>query len=666
VYKKFIIGISAIVFTVATVVCLGWLLKIDSVLSLSASYESMKFNTALLFILSSIALFSQTQGQIKAAKLLAIIIATTGLATFLQYIFEKDFLIDQLFVNDYLTDKKAWGYPGRMNPISAINFVLFGIAIIAQTYSEKKLKLVVQTSLQLIMMFSLAAIVGYFLNIIKIEETGYTIIALHTAILFLLLCTGLDMQEPEQGMTAAFFNKYAGSTMARKIIIPYIFILLTTSVLVINLLRNHIINVNYGIGLLTITLLFAGIRLITYAANSVNTLEEKRKQAEEKVIRKAEELHNMMAGIRDGFFAVDHALNFILVSPVFAHMAKMQVDFMIGKNLLELFPFMEGGELVQKYQKALDSSVPSKFLHANSLNPNQIFEISVHPNENGLFVFFRDITEAKVAEREINELNNSLRLINQQLESKVELRTAELNRTNKNLESLTEKLNEQNTKLKNYIHIVSHNLRSHSVNLNYLVRYLKEDNDKETHVSLMKNLEDVIKNLTETLDTLVETVKIQDNHTVESAYIKFEETLKTIKTILLNDIEKNNASINSNFEEAPKVFYPKAYLESILLNLISNSLRYKSNNRTPNIMVKSYLGKEGIYLEISDNGLGMDLTRYGDKLFGLNKTFHRHPEAKGVGLFMVKNQVEAMGGKITVLSEVEKGTTFIIFLTSHS
>jgi signal transduction histidine kinase len=103
------------------------------------------------------------------------------------------------------------------------------------------------------------------------------------------------------------------------------------------------------------------------------------------------------------------------------------------------------------------------------------------------------------------------------------------------------------------------------------------------------------------------------------------------------------------------------YLESILLNFISNSIRYKSTSRNAFVKLKSYVKDNWLVISIEDNGLGIDLERYGRKLFGLFKQFHDHPESRGVGLFMAKNQIEALGGKIEVISEVDKGTTFKLY-----
>ena len=109
-----------------------------------------------------------------------------------------------------------------------------------------------------------------------------------------------------------------------------------------------------------------------------------------------------------------------------------------------------------------------------------------------------------------------------------------------------------------------------------------------------------------------------------------------------------------------------AYLESILLNLVSNAIKYRQPDINPLVIVKSYI-KDGFKtLAVKDNGQGIDLEKYGTKVFGLYKTFHANPQAHGIGLFMTKNQVEAMGGSIQVESEPGLGTTFIIKFNEHA
>ena len=123
---------------------------------------------------------------------------------------------------------------------------------------------------------------------------------------------------------------------------------------------------------------------------------------------------------------------------------------------------------------------------------------------------------------------------------------------------------------------------------------------------------------------------------------------------------KTNTIITSDFSKIPTIQYHKTYLESIFLNLITNAIKYRSPERDPVIHLKTDIINDRIRLSFTDNGLGIDLGKHGHKLFGLNKTFHRHPDAKGVGLYLTKIQVETMGGHIYAESEVGKGTVFTI------
>ena len=121
--------------------------------------------------------------------------------------------------------------------------------------------------------------------------------------------------------------------------------------------------------------------------------------------------------------------------------------------------------------------------------------------------------------------------------------------------------------------------------------------------------------------------------------------------------------ICSDFSLCPTVSYIPAYLESIMLNLATNALKYRSPDRAPQITCKSYSDNGHTYLTFSDNGIGIDMAKYGDKVFGMYKTFHTNTNSKGIGLFITRNQIESLGGSIEIESAVNVGTTFKIRLT---
>jgi signal transduction histidine kinase len=663
VYRNSIVAISLAVIAIAVTASAGWLFNVKTLVSILPAYEVMKFNTMLLFLFSGGSLYTQAHQRHRFSKLLASLVLAGASLTLAQSLFQLNFKIDELFISDYFIANPNHPHPGRMAITTAISFMLFSFSMIIHTKASKEWKIAAQLSLYIILLISLITLTGYAANLPKLHQlTGLTSMAIPTAVLFILLGIGADLLNGDRSLTTVFLKANTGNTMAQKVFIPYTIILIALGIITFLLYRLEFINREYAIGLFSISLFFTGLIVVAYAANSINDIEEQRRQAEVKTLQQAEELQNMMTGITDGFFATDRQLKITLLNPVVADAIGVNAEQSIGRHLLEVLPFLQGSQLYEQLKHALQTSKAQTLEHQSILDSNTYYQMHVYPNPSGLFIFSRNITTVKQAENEINNLNQSLALANQQLEQKVELRTIELNRANKHLETLTTKLHEHNTKLKNYIHIISHNLRSHSVNLNYLVRYMKEADKPDTLKELTQKLDTVVKNLNETLDALVETVKIQDAENIEVEEINFETILKKTEIVLLNDIEKTQAKIQHNFNEVSTIYYPKVYMESIFLNMLSNALRYKSDERTPAISIKSFKIETAVYLTFTDNGQGMDLERYGHKLFGLNKTFHQHPEAKGVGLFMVKNQVEAMGGDILVNSVLGKGTTFTILL----
>lgn len=266
-------------------------------------------------------------------------------------------------------------------------------------------------------------------------------------------------------------------------------------------------------------------------------------------------------------------------------------------------------------------------------------QISLSPlqTEEGLLVSaaIRDITIQKQAERKIIKARNDL-------------------------EILAQKLTLQNNQLADFAHITSHNLRAPVSNLNSLLGLYNISESEEDKIVLFEKFEKVIHHLTLTLNTLVEAVKMKDLPSGNLEEITFDEVLNNTKEILSGEILKTGAIITNNFSKTNKISYNKVYLESIFLNLVGNAIKYRSEDRIPELFIESEIEDGKIKLKFKDNGMGIDLERHGQKLFGLNKVFHRHPDAKGVGLFMTKAQIEAMGGVISATSIVNEGTTFNI------
>lgn len=233
-------------------------------------------------------------------------------------------------------------------------------------------------------------------------------------------------------------------------------------------------------------------------------------------------------------------------------------------------------------------------------------------------------------------------------------------------DELIRELNYQNRQLDDFAHLTSHNIRSPAVNIYTLISLLNENSTLEDYKQIYSSLTKVSKNLNETLNELIEVLQVKNNTNIERELLSFEAIFNKVKESMQGDILLSHAVITHNFEAAPHIKYPKTYLESIFHNLLSNAIKYRFPERVPEIRVSTRNLGGQVVLEVSDNGLGIDLARYGNQVFGLRKTFHRNKNSKGIGLFMTKTQIESLGGMITVRSEKNQGTTFrIVFGTKE-
>jgi PAS domain S-box-containing protein len=260
---------------------------------------------------------------------------------------------------------------------------------------------------------------------------------------------------------------------------------------------------------------------------------------------------------------------------------------------------------------------------------NVIREDGVPVSLKGIMI---DITKTKEAE---NELNATLELVN-----------------------------EQKKRLMNFSYIVSHNLRSHAANIQSIVSLYDTAESDEERNEFVTMLKTVSRSLNETMVHLHDLVNIQSNVALTSEPLNLRHYAEMALRTLSDQIEGKKASVANNIPENVTVRYNAAYLESVLHNLFSNALRYSHPDRKP-LITADWEQQDGKnILKVADNGVGIDMARFGDKLFGMYKTFHGNPEARGIGLFMTKNQVEAMGGTIEVESEAGKGTTFKVSFAS--
>lgn len=237
----------------------------------------------------------------------------------------------------------------------------------------------------------------------------------------------------------------------------------------------------------------------------------------------------------------------------------------------------------------------------------------------------------------------------------------EQKRNEQEKELLIEELTQNNSDLRQFSYITSHNLRAPLSNLLGIIKLLDTSmiSDKTTSM-LLQNFEECTVQLNDTVNDLINVLIIKNNVNAKKETLDIRKIFERVIHSVQTTIEQNDVTINADFDNAYEVQFNRSYLESILLNLVTNAVKYSSPKRTAEIKVRTENTTDGVRLYFSDNGLGIDLNRYRDRIFGLYQRFHDHADSKGLGLYIVNSQIRVMGGDINVESEVDKGTTFII------
>tara|TARA_R110000868_G_scaffold343120_1_gene604122 strand:+ start:24918 stop:27116 length:2199 start_codon:yes stop_codon:yes gene_type:complete len=230
----------------------------------------------------------------------------------------------------------------------------------------------------------------------------------------------------------------------------------------------------------------------------------------------------------------------------------------------------------------------------------------------------------------------------------------------KKSEEFLELTKNQNNSLLNFAHIVSHNLRSHSSNLSMLSNYLVVEEGINEKKEIEAMIMDASESLDETVMHLNEVVQITTEAKGQLHDVNLNKVVKSVEKNISALLHQKNVECDITIDQSITVKGIHAYLDSVLLNLFTNSIKYSSPHRTPKISIDATKVGNDIILNFKDNGLGINLERHGKKLFGMYKTFHKHEDSKGIGLFITKNQIEAMNGKIEVESVVDQGTLFRI------
>ncbi|HEV7350920.1 PAS domain S-box protein [Telluribacter sp.] len=375
----------------------------------------------------------------------------------------------------------------------------------------------------------------------------------------------------------------------------------------------------------------SGTGLSVYLKNITNMVKAKQKlELREQRFRRLIQDGSDLIGI------LDKEGNYLYVSPSTRQVLGTEPEEYLGKSAFA-FIHEDDRERILRYFELLGKEKriqiePFRFIDSDKNYrwiETIVTDMTDDPSVGGIVVNSRDVTQR------INELNER--------------------------EKLIEVLTQSNKDLQQFSYITSHNFRAPLSNILGLMQ-LVEGNPIED--PLLQDILDGLKKSTlvldETINDLVKVLIIKDSPAVQKEKITFAEVLEKLLMHLKVPLQEASAEVLINTGEAPAVYFNQSYLESIFLNLLTNALKFRSPHRPLKIEISTSRNGKNVVLRFKDNGIGLEVERYKDRLFGLYQRFHDRPDSKGLGLYLIKSQMEALGGDIGIESRVDAGTTFTL------
>jgi PAS domain S-box-containing protein len=341
--------------------------------------------------------------------------------------------------------------------------------------------------------------------------------------------------------------------------------------------------------------------------------------------QQAQKLNTVFEAITDAFFLVDHNWRFTYLNSETERVLNVQRDVIMGQSVWDVFPEETNGVFYQHYMQALHTRQAVHF-EGFFERLQMWFDVKAFPSEEGLSVYFADITDRVKAHEELYRQNNDLQ---------------------------------------QFTYIVSHNLRAPLANIMGLVDLLASLEPNSTdfqqtrqHLQLNAHQLDAV------LQDMNTILTIRDNRNVVAPeQVPLLDVIEQACRTLDAPLKQCRGTIQIAVPDTLRVQGNRAYLHSIFFNLLSNSIKYRADSRPLQVQIEAVASSEqNIVVTFADNGSGFDLQKAGTDVFKLYKRFHSQHAGRGMGLYLVKTHVEAMGGHISVSSHEGVGTRFTIHL----
>tara|TARA_R110000868_G_scaffold164309_1_gene396787 strand:+ start:5643 stop:7586 length:1944 start_codon:yes stop_codon:yes gene_type:complete len=629
---KYIKIISLFTLVISLIVIVGWLLNIRQVLSVIPDAPTMKFNTALSFFLLSLGiLFSPIK-----SKFYSIFNSTTiscvliiSMLTIGQYFFNINYTIDTFFVHD----PYSLEFPGRMSLATAICFFLLGIAIWGMQSKSQIIKKIIQFIFLVILLITFVTILAYILNIPGRDKSSFiNSMAIHTSLILFWFSGVLSLKNASQGFNNLFFSKYAGSKIIR-IVAPYNFtMIMIMGMLLLYLINNNIVEVNFGLIVYSVIAVFVSISYIIVVAIQLNKAEHEKEMFENAFRLSTKEMNQYKEALDCSSLVDITDANGIIIS--------------VNDKFCEVSNY-ERNELIGETHKIISSGHHSKEFFTELWTKIKRGEVWVggikNKTKNGKFYWVHTA---------IIPFKNELGEIYQFLTIRQDI--TQLTMLSVQYENLKLKTKE----IEQFTYIASHDLQEPLRTVSSMIGILQEqyssqlDEDAKLALNFMTEATD---RMSELIKGLLDYSRIgggQELMTFDS-----NETISVITKDLATIMESTNTIITKD-----KLPILKAYSTEVRLlfqNLISNAIKFQKDGVLPKIHISAQEDNDYWKFSVKDNGIGIP-EKDSRNVFAIFQRLNKRNdyEGTGIGLAHCEKIVHLHGGEIWVDSKINEGSIF--------
>ena len=367
----------------------------------------------------------------------------------------------------------------------------------------------------------------------------------------------------------------------------------------------------------------------------------KRREVEKQLLETERKISLITENSNDGFVLIENN-RLTYVSPSYAEMLGFSDEEITTFTTFDIFHYMHKE----------DEKTTKEYIFNNLAKKNKYFKYQFRVRgKNGKY-FWREDAASVLYDDEGNY--TKYLIISRDIS---QMKSAE-EKANK-LFSLSKDLN---AKLADFTHIVSHNIRSNTSNMTMLIDLIEDTKEFSEQKEYFKLLKQSNNKLSETISHLNDTIDLQFTSKKRKTEINIQTEINTILETFKEQIDFEKIKIELSITKDLAVYTIPTYFESIISNLISNAIKYKSPKRKLIIKITARKEKRKTLITVEDNGIGIDLIKNKDKIFGMYKTFHNNSDTIGLGLFMIKNKVNVLGGSIKVESKINSGSLFKLVL----